>query len=100
MIGYAIGSRYWGRGIAAEAARAVMEWGYREHGLKRIWASTHLENERSKRVLCKLGFRLWKVEQEAFYEMERGEARRTLGHRRAELRPFPLELFYRSTRQI
>jgi ribosomal-protein-alanine N-acetyltransferase len=61
MLGYAIGRAWWGRGIATEAARAVMAWGIETYGLTRIWASAELGNVRSHRVLEKLGMQREKV---------------------------------------
>jgi [ribosomal protein S5]-alanine N-acetyltransferase len=55
MLGYAIGRKWWGRGIAVEAARAAMAWATETFGLTRIWASTDARNLRSIRVLEKLG---------------------------------------------
>lgn len=55
MIGYGIGRRYWERGLAVEAARAVIGWAFADLKLEGIWASTSLENLRSQRVLEKLG---------------------------------------------
>jgi ribosomal-protein-alanine N-acetyltransferase len=57
MLGYAIGSAWWGRGLGTEAARAVMDWGIRTFALQRIWASTDSRNVRSQRVMEKLGMR-------------------------------------------
>jgi RimJ/RimL family protein N-acetyltransferase len=57
MIGYAIGRRWWGRGIATEAAGVAMAWAIREFALVRVWASTELGHIRSQRVLEKLGMR-------------------------------------------
>ncbi|HEY5951339.1 MAG TPA: GNAT family N-acetyltransferase [Kofleriaceae bacterium] len=57
MIGYAIARAHWGRGLATEAARAVLAWGFAEHALVEIWASTEVENVRSQRVMEKLGMR-------------------------------------------
>ena len=55
-LGYWMGKPYWGRGIATEAARAVVERGFADLGLKRI-RSCHFDgNDRSRRVLDKLGF--------------------------------------------
>jgi len=47
----------WGRGIATEAGRAVLAHGFGALRLDPIVAVTHPENEGSKRVLQKLGFR-------------------------------------------
>ena len=54
-IGYVLGSEYWGRGIAAEAASAVINFGFRVLGLYRIEARVITENTQSKRVLEKCG---------------------------------------------
>jgi ribosomal-protein-alanine N-acetyltransferase len=55
MIGYAIGRRWWGQGIALEAAQVATAWAVAEFGLQRVWASTDSQNVRSQRVLEKLG---------------------------------------------
>jgi [ribosomal protein S5]-alanine N-acetyltransferase len=55
MLGYAIGRSYWGRGLAGEAALAVLSWGFGALRLTRVWASTSARNVRSQRVLAKLG---------------------------------------------
>jgi RimJ/RimL family protein N-acetyltransferase len=47
----------WGRGIATEAARAVLVYGFSVLKLDPVVAVTHPDNEGSKRVLAKLGFR-------------------------------------------
>lgn len=56
-IGFALLPRYWGNGYALEAASAVLAWGQGELGLHRIVALTNPDNERSIRVLEKLGMR-------------------------------------------
>jgi RimJ/RimL family protein N-acetyltransferase len=55
-IGYWLGERYWGRGIASEAVPAVTEYGFRELGLCRIWAGIFEWNHASMRVLEKAGY--------------------------------------------
>lgn len=55
MIGYAIGRKWWGQGIATEAASAALAWAIAAFGLTRVWASTDARNVRSLRVLDKLG---------------------------------------------
>ena len=47
----------WGQGVATEAARAALAYGFGVLKLDPIVAVTHPENEGSKRVLAKLGFR-------------------------------------------
>lgn len=47
--------RYWGRGYATEASRAVLAAGFRDLGAERICAATHVDNDRAHRVLESLG---------------------------------------------
>jgi len=47
---------FWGRGYAAEAASAVIEYGKGSFGLKSLVAITSLDNHASARLLEKLGF--------------------------------------------
>ena len=57
-IGYAIGRKYWGRGITAEACDALlMDWAFGEYDLARICARADLENRQSWRVMEKLGMK-------------------------------------------
>jgi [ribosomal protein S5]-alanine N-acetyltransferase len=60
-IGFAYLERYWGQGYALEAARAVMDFGWRTVGLKRIVAITATHNEASMRLLEKLGMQFERV---------------------------------------
>jgi ribosomal-protein-alanine N-acetyltransferase len=55
MVGYAISRERWGEGIAFEAARAVISWGFPTFGLAKIWAATDARHQRSRRVMEKLG---------------------------------------------
>jgi RimJ/RimL family protein N-acetyltransferase len=63
-IGYRFVRRCWGRGLATEAGEAVMEFGWRNLGLKRIIGLALAENRASIRVLEKLGLRFEKMIQE------------------------------------
>ena len=54
-IGYVLNPRFWGMGIAPEAARAVLRFGFTELRLHRIEAHYMLGNDRSRRVMEKLG---------------------------------------------
>jgi RimJ/RimL family protein N-acetyltransferase len=55
-LGYAIGpSQLWGRGLATEAARAGIQWGFERLQLDRIWAEAVAANIASVRVLEKVG---------------------------------------------
>lgn len=53
---YGISPLFWGSGFAMEASRAVMQWAVAKRGVKRFIAETEIENQRSARVLEKLGF--------------------------------------------
>ena len=54
-LGYWLGVPYWRKGYATEAARAVVEYGFRELKLHRIFASHFPNNPASGRVLQKIG---------------------------------------------
>ena len=54
-LGYWLAHAQWGRGLATEACRAVLEWGFVGLHLERIYAQVLEGNELSCRVLDKLG---------------------------------------------
>jgi ribosomal-protein-alanine N-acetyltransferase len=56
-IGYWIGVPFWGNGYATEAAREVVRYGFERLNLNRIFASHFKGNEKSGRVLEKIGMR-------------------------------------------
>jgi len=60
-----------GRGIASEAARAVMRCGFGALGLHKIVVYHAVDNPPSGRVVEKLGFRLVGTEREAFRKQGR-----------------------------
>lgn len=55
-IGYWLGERFWGRGIATDALKAVTAHAIRQHGLTRIYAVPFAWNTASARVLEKAGY--------------------------------------------
>jgi RimJ/RimL family protein N-acetyltransferase len=55
-IGFAFLPKFWGKGYAYESASAVMAYGERTFGLKRLVAITSSDNYVSARLLEKLGF--------------------------------------------
>ena len=57
-IGWRLGRRYWGQGIATEAARAALDFGFTDRGLDRIVSIHQLGNDASGRIMQKLGMRL------------------------------------------
>jgi len=56
-LGYWIARPFWGRGIATEAARALIENGRESLRVKRFVAGHFTDNPASGQVLRKLGFR-------------------------------------------
>jgi RimJ/RimL family protein N-acetyltransferase len=54
-LGYWVGKPYWGKGYATEAARALMDYGFRDLRLNRIFAVHFRRNPASGRVMQKLG---------------------------------------------
>ncbi len=54
-IGYWVGKPYWNRGYASEAAKAVVEYGFTELSLDRIYAAHFTRNPASGRVLKNAG---------------------------------------------
>jgi RimJ/RimL family protein N-acetyltransferase len=56
-IGYRYVRSAWGQGIGSEAARAVLDHGFRALGLDPIVAVAHPDNRASQRVLEKIGLR-------------------------------------------
>ena len=55
LLGYGIARQLWGKGMTPEAARAVIGYGFQSRGLEKIAATADLRNERSWRVMEKLG---------------------------------------------
>ena len=56
-VGYAMSPAHWGAGLMPEAVEAVLEYGFTELGLRRIWCGHYAGNWRSCRVIGKCGFR-------------------------------------------
>jgi RimJ/RimL family protein N-acetyltransferase len=54
-IGWRLAAEHWGKGYATEAARASFEHGFGRLGLKEIVSFTAVGNERSRRVMERLG---------------------------------------------
>ena len=54
-IGWRLGVDYWGQGLATEGARACLEFGFENEKLERIVSFTTPLNQRSWRVMQRLG---------------------------------------------
>jgi RimJ/RimL family protein N-acetyltransferase len=54
-VAWRLARAYWGRGYATEAARAAVDYGFGELSLEKIVALTVPANQRSRRVMERLG---------------------------------------------
>ena len=57
-LGYWLGEEYWGRGIMPQIVREIVQIGFKEYNLLRIFSGVLEHNKRSMRVLEKSGFML------------------------------------------
>jgi [ribosomal protein S5]-alanine N-acetyltransferase len=55
-LGYHLRPAFWGQGLATEASRALIDYAFSQLGALALFAGHHPKNERSRRVLLKLGF--------------------------------------------
>lgn len=55
-LGYALGENYWGQGIASESCRAALEYAFDALGCNVVSVSHFPFNQKSKRLIKKLGF--------------------------------------------
>ncbi|MGW4946018.1 GNAT family N-acetyltransferase [Actinoplanes sp. NPDC004185] len=56
-LGYVFHPDHAGRGLATEAAAALLDWGFEWLGLRRVYARCHSRNEASARLMTRLGMR-------------------------------------------
>jgi ribosomal-protein-alanine N-acetyltransferase len=54
-VAWRLARAYWGRGYATEAARAALDYGFGQIGFREIVAATVPANQRSRRVMERLG---------------------------------------------
>jgi RimJ/RimL family protein N-acetyltransferase len=74
-IGYVYRREAWGQGYGSEAVRAIVDAGFEQLGLRRIWATCDARNTGSARVLEKAG-----MQREGHFRrdrLQRGEWRDT-----------------------
>jgi RimJ/RimL family protein N-acetyltransferase len=60
-VGWLIDTRWQGQGLATEAGAACVGYGFKELNADRIGSICTAENAASRRVMEKLGFRLWRT---------------------------------------
>lgn len=56
-LGYWVGKPFWGKGIATEAAKAIIGFGFEKLGLELIFATCHIENLPSQKVVTHNGMK-------------------------------------------
>lgn len=56
-FGFHLRPRCWGKGLATEAGRAAISYAFDALGVQALFAGHHPQNDASRRVLGKLGFR-------------------------------------------
>lgn len=56
-LGYWIGRPYWGKGYGTEAARKILEIGFNELKLNKVFAKAFLSNPGSYRIMEKIGLK-------------------------------------------
>jgi len=66
-LGFHLRPKFWGRGLATEAARAAIAYAFETYAPKKLAAGHHPENLNSKKVIEKLGFQY--SHQENFAEL-------------------------------
>jgi RimJ/RimL family protein N-acetyltransferase len=54
-VGYVMCRQHWGKGMATEALRGLVEWALGQESIYRVWALCDADNRASARVLEKVG---------------------------------------------
>jgi ribosomal-protein-alanine N-acetyltransferase len=67
-IGYFVGEHYWGKGIATEAVRLLVDFIETRMDINRIYAHVFAYNQSSMKVLQKNGFYLESIQRKAVYK--------------------------------
>lgn len=72
-IAYVLGSAYWGQGLARRAVEAMIGELASTYGAHTLWAVFKEQNERSRRLLDRLGFEPGAAESQEEHGVEPGE---------------------------
>lgn len=56
-LAYWVGKEFWGKGFATEASKMMIEFGFNDLNLNRIWAPVMSKNKASGKVMEKVGLR-------------------------------------------
>jgi RimJ/RimL family protein N-acetyltransferase len=70
-LGYWVAVEEWGKGYATEAARALIDYAFRELGLNRVHAGVFGDNPGSQRVLEKAGMKREGVRPQHHFRIDR-----------------------------
>jgi [ribosomal protein S5]-alanine N-acetyltransferase len=57
-IGYCVARRWWGKGLMSEALKMLLDTLDADRDVYRVWATCHVDNERSVGLLLRAGFLL------------------------------------------
>jgi len=81
-LGYRLHKAAWGKGYATEGSRALIDIGFTQAGVRRVWVQTMAVNTRSRRVMEKAGLAYVRTFHEEFDDplpgTEYGEVEYTL----------------------
>lgn len=66
-VGYVLNPEYWGRGIAVEAVRRVMDFAFMELNVHRVEAKYIIGNDSSRRVMEKCGMTFEGIQRSSMY---------------------------------
>lgn len=67
QLGYTLKPEYWGKGLMKEALIQVIDFGFNQLGLHSLEADINTENENSRKLLKKLGFKKEAYFRENYY---------------------------------
>jgi ribosomal-protein-alanine N-acetyltransferase len=56
-IGYRLLRKYWGKGIASEAAKVSLEYGFNQLNINEIFAAAQVDNAASNKILTNIGLK-------------------------------------------
>jgi len=69
LLGIAIGEKdYWNKGYGTEATRLILDYGFRQLNLHRIWSASFAFNERGIKLHKRVGFREEGRQREAMFK--------------------------------
>ncbi|MDD6871508.1 MAG: GNAT family N-acetyltransferase [Clostridiales bacterium] len=59
-LGYVLSRDHWGKGLMSEAAARAVSYAFEDMALNTLWCAHFIDNDRSRRVIEKTGFRYLK----------------------------------------